>query len=258
MNERRDRIRSARRPGSLLLAPLLLAALACSEDETRHEGPFADPTLTSSGGSSQQGSAGSSAAAPTGAAPVPAAPTQATAPLSVELPTGRAYRVDTTTRDVAGVVRGNSGVQLNAHLADDVGHRALSLRASDGKTVDVAPSGWSILPVASADEQGKVLVCWSQLRGESLDGEVPHPSGGMQLLCRYGSFDALGETFDAGHDRAPTWLSDVTGDSTSGFEVTYIRTGSGWLIGPAQEGDGIFVRSFDGVTLGEPRRLFPE
>jgi hypothetical protein len=231
------------KPASFVALLLGLSFVGCDDDSKTSARD--EPTETSGGaGSSAQTAA--------------AAPTQVTAPLSVSLPTGRAYQMDTTTPEVAGVVHGSTGLELSARLADPSGRRALHLKAQDGTTADVAGSGWSILPVASADDSGPILVCWSQLRGESLDGEMPHPSAGMQLLCRHGTIDALGATFDAGHDLAPTWLSNISGDTATGFEIRYIRTGSGWLFGPAQPGDGIFARSYDGTTLGETRRLYPE
>ena len=222
--------------------PALLLLGACSSDRSNGgnatpAGPIAIPSVLS------------------GTAPPPSQVAEPEPPEGVSVPAGtRSFSLDTSVPNVPLEAHGlPTGVSLNARLASAGGQREIQLLDAAGRVETVAAGDWNLPAVAAADARGRVLVCWNRLTGpEPAVGATPHPSAGLSLQCRLRVGGTYSDELGVGAAGVPCWLKDVTTTDASTFSIRYFKNKSGWLFGPAADGDGVFTRTFDGDTLSDP------
>ena len=164
---------------------------------------------------------------------------------------GALFGLDTTQPDI-DIKIADTSASLRGHLTSSGGMRQILFAASGQDYREVAASGWNLPPTAVIDATGKALICWNRLVGaEPSPGKMPHPTGGVALICKATSGSAFGPELRIGDD-APSWLVKVSFDVDGAWNVTYRRDQAGWFVGDARPGDGTYQQHFDGKSLGQP------
>lgn len=177
-------------------------------------------------------------------------------PDQLELPEGSLFSVDTRTPQVQVPVLGGEGVFVSGLLSDSSGRRSLELAGGSFSGEPIREAGWVVLS-AGAQSGETLCVCWSELSGSPSTltvGELPDPTDGVDLLCRFRTSAGWSAVLDAAPEATAAWVQDVT-VTDDGFQLRY-RRDSGYLVLDTQPEDGSYtVRLVPGEVPGLSTRV---
>ena len=174
------------------------------------------------------------------------------------------FAMETTPELLELTLHGTSQQRLAGRLADQEGRREIVYYGKNRRAPQVLfPKDWLLPAVGAVNRGGEMLVCVNRLVGAPsalTKGNVPDPSNGIDLACRWFSSRGWSREYLVPREGAALWLTDVVAQKDGSFRIVYAEDNSGLLVDDAAQDEGVYRLSFHRGRLGEPEMAsrFPQ
>ncbi len=175
---------------------------------------------------------------------------------NVEVEGAWLFAMETKPELLELTLHGTSQQRLAGRLADQEGRREIVYYGKGRRAPQVIfPKDWLLPAVGAVNRKGERLVCVNRLVGAPsalTKGNVPDPSNGIDLACRWYSPRGWSREYLLPRQAAALWLTDVVAKQDGSFRIVYAEDASGLLVDDATQGEGVYRVTFNRGRLGEP------